>query len=185
MGKHPFSHYDNTLGTAVIAELEQAFDFKANIYFIVLGADALRQGNGQPAGGVANQVGKNGGHVVVPNRFGWGTLAHELGHAFGLGHDFRDDSYIMSYGDRQSPSLSACNAEFLSVHSYFNPRTPIAEVSPPLVELISSPAYLGGRKKHTRSAESPRSKWGSSSATLWGRWTSGVSWIGREKRSRH
>ena len=145
-GKHPFSHYDNTLGTAVIAELEQAFDFKANIYFIVLGADALRQGNGQPAGGVANQVGKNGGHVVVPNRFGWGTLAHELGHTFGLGHDFRDDSYIMSYGDRQSPSLSACNAEFLSVHSYFNPRTPIAEVSPPLVELISSPAYLAGAK---------------------------------------
>ncbi|MDE0683102.1 MAG: hypothetical protein OXI63_09330 [Candidatus Poribacteria bacterium] len=54
-GKHPFSHYDNTLGDAVIDELGQAFDLDANIYFIVLGADALRQGNGQPAAGVGDQ----------------------------------------------------------------------------------------------------------------------------------
>ena len=28
----------------------------------------------------------------------WVTIAHELGHAFGLLHDFRDNTYIMSYG---------------------------------------------------------------------------------------
>ena len=54
-GQHPFSHYDNTLGNAVVAELEQTFDLDANIYFIVLGTDALRQGNGQPAGGVGRR----------------------------------------------------------------------------------------------------------------------------------
>ena len=145
-GKHPFRHYDNTLGTAVIQELEQAFDFEANIYFIVLGADALRQGNGQPAGGVASKRGKNGGHVVVPNRFGWTTVAHELGHTFGLQHDFRDNSYIMSYGLRQDASLSAASAEFLSVSPFFNLRIPIAPMSPPTVELISSSTYAPGSK---------------------------------------
>ena len=144
-GQYPFRHYDNTLGYAVIEELEQVFDFNENIYFIVLGADALSQGDGQPAGGVADNKGKNGGHLLVPNGFGWGTVAHELGHTFGLAHDFRDNSYIMSYGHQYS-ALSACAADFLSVHPYFNPRIPIAEVSPPIIELISSPTYPAGAK---------------------------------------
>ena len=140
-GQHPFAHYDNTLGNAVIEELGQALDLGANIYFIVLGAEALRQGNGQPAGGVAYQLGKNGGHLVVPNEFTLFTVAHELGHTFGLGHDFRDDSYLMSYGNRQNPSLSACAAGFLSVSPYFNASIPIAGAPPPTIELISSPKY--------------------------------------------
>ena len=150
-GQHPFSHYDNTLGTAVIKELEQAYDLKANIYFIVLGAEALRQGNGRPILGVASQLGKNGGHLVVPNAFSRFTVGHELGHTFGLIHDFRDNSYIMSYGNRQNPSLSACAAEFLTVSPHLNPRIPIAETSPPTIELISSPTYPAGSKSiHVR-----------------------------------
>ena len=46
-------------------------------------------------------------------------IAHELGHTFGLYHDFRDGAYIMSYGNN-SDRLSACHAELLSVHPYFN-----------------------------------------------------------------
>ena len=64
-GQHPFSHYDNTLGTAVVAELEQTFDLDANIYAIVLGTDALRQSNRQRVGGVGWRHTKNGGALAV------------------------------------------------------------------------------------------------------------------------
>ena len=142
-GQHAFRHYDNTLGYAVIDELEQTFDLDANMYFIVLGTDALRQGNGQPAGGVGRRRTKNGGHLVVPDYFELFTVAHELGHTFGLYHDFRDDAYIMSYGWR-TERLSACAAEFLAAHTYFNPAIPIAEGQPPTVEIISSTRYQPG-----------------------------------------
>ena len=58
--------------------------------------------------------------------------AHELGHAFGLGHDFRDPSYIMSYGafatrdnsgaiQWHTPDrLSPCTVECLKVSRFFN-----------------------------------------------------------------
>ena len=140
-GKHPFSHYDNTLGTAVVAELEQTFDLDANIYFIVLGTDALRQGSGAPAGGVGDRRTKNGGDLVVPDRFDFFTVAHELGHSFGLPHDFRDNRYIMSYGFDQHGVLSACAAEFLAAHPYFNPGVPIEAGPPPAIELTSPLTY--------------------------------------------
>ncbi|MDE0040778.1 MAG: hypothetical protein OXT74_01975, partial [Candidatus Poribacteria bacterium] len=40
-GKHPFDEYADTLGDAVILELEQAFDFHANVYFVMLGTDSF------------------------------------------------------------------------------------------------------------------------------------------------
>ena len=143
-GRHPFSHYDNTLGNAVVAELEQTFDLDANIYFIVLGTDALRQGNGQPAGGVGRRRTKNGGYLVVPDRFGFFTVAHELGHTFGLHHDFRDNRFIMSYGGDARGVLSTCAAEFLAAHAYFNPAVPVSEGQPPTVEILSDTRYQPG-----------------------------------------
>ena len=144
-GQHPFSHYDNTLGNAVIDELEQGFNLDANVYFIVLGTNALRQSNGMPAGGVGHRFAKSGGALLVPNEFSWDTVAHELGHAFGLHHDFRDGAYIMSYGPGWS-RLSSCSAEFLSVHPYFNPQTRIEEGSVPSIEHISPRTYTAGAR---------------------------------------
>ena len=92
------------------------------------------------------QLRKNGGFALVFNEFIWFTATHELGHAFGLHHNFRDNAYIMSYGraNRSSAQLSACAAEYLAVHPYFNPDIPIEEGQPPTIELISSPEYPSG-----------------------------------------
>ena len=80
-----------------------------------------------------------------------GTLSHELAHAFGLPHDYRDGAYILSYGGRSRfpgggarKRISACTAEFLSVSPYFNTGVPIEEISPPSIKLISPSKYPGG-----------------------------------------
>ena len=141
-GQNPDSHYLDETFNAVISEVEQAFDVFQNIYFVVIDSVAIDIGNGRFAGGVGG--GRAIGDLLVSSDFHWTTAAHELGHAFGLEHDFRDGAYIMSYGpgwDRLSP----CHAEFLSVHPYFNPNIPNNKNNkdtPPLtLELISSFLY--------------------------------------------
>ena len=117
----------------------QMFDLSANIYLIVNDQAAGVQGSGSP-------FGKNGGSAMIYSGWDWFAAAHELGHALGLYHDFRDNTYIMSYGrrDRESAQLSACTAEYLAVHPHFNPDIPIEEAPPPTIELISSPNYPVG-----------------------------------------
>ena len=59
-------------------------------------------------------------------------VAHELGHAFGLPHDFRSGEYVMSYGhtkigdnwvfvDHPQSRLSAASAAILNQHRAFGP----------------------------------------------------------------
>ena len=142
-GQHPNSHYDNNPNSDLFSEIQQAgFDYPANVYFIVedVGSNTILG-----AGGVGTRLGKNGGYALVPGGFGFGTAAHEIGHAFGLFHDFRDGAYITSYGPGMN-QLSVCHAEYLSVHPYFNPDTSIEEGPPPTIELISSPQYPAGSK---------------------------------------
>ena len=66
-----------------------------------------------------------GGLAVIPasgDCFNVGVTAHELGHAMGLDHDFRDDTYLMGYGSQQRLSREA--AAWLDASRLFNPSQP-------------------------------------------------------------
>ena len=144
-GQHSDSHYLGNTSANVLDEIEQVFDPVINIYFIVIDNSINRIGSsGRRAGGVGGSRGKNGGYGLVHDKFNFRTAAHELGHAFGLRHDFRDNTYIMSYGSGQRRSLSACHAKYLAVHPYFNPDIPIEEVQSPTVERILPVTYPAG-----------------------------------------
>ena len=138
-GQHPESHYEY----GPVNEIFEIFDIDANIYSIIIDSASFLRGGGKWRG-------KNGGYAWLDDDYigstahgGYtGTTAHELGHAFGLQHDFRDGAYTMSYG--QGGRLSACAAEFLAVHPYFNPNISIEEGRPPTIEFISPPGYPAG-----------------------------------------
>ncbi len=135
-GQSPASAYGYMKG-----EIAQAFDNSANIILIVIDSPITSQ-HGLGTGT------KDSGWAIIYGGWNWFAAVHELGHTFGLHHDFRDDAYIMSYGraDRADARLSACAAEFLVVHPYFNPDVPLGNESPPTVELISSTKYRAGEE---------------------------------------
>ena len=145
-GKHPSHQY--TRGP--VDEISEVFDLRSNVYSIVTDF------GGSGCGGAGERRGKSGGYGRIhepcigypPGYYAWIT-AHELGHAFGLWHDFRDENYLMSYGLNivsHPDRLSASAAEFLSVHPYFNSAIPLEEGPPPTVELLSPVRYPAGSK---------------------------------------
>ena len=141
-GKHPDRHYLGNALDAVFNETDRVFDRATNIYFIIIdnSTNRARSSNCSYVGFGTNS-GKHGGHAWVAIAVDQTWVAHELGHAFGLDHDFNDSAYIMSYGPQRN-RLSACSAKSLSVHPYFNPNIPIEKEQAPTIELTSSPQYL-------------------------------------------
>ena len=149
-GQYADSHYlDNT--HVVYDEIDLAFDFERNVYVVVVdnSIDAIGLGGGRRAGGTGGRRGKSGGNALVPGNLNFEVVAHELGHAWGLSHDFHDGSYIMSYGPGRR-RLSACHAEYLAVHPYFNANSSFEfehKDQLPVVRLISPRGYPAGSER--------------------------------------
>ena len=166
-GQQSEIYYVDDTSYTVRAEIQQLFDVWQNIYLIVVDSDIDGIGTGVGSRRVranATSLGKNGGDALIPvhhfqkriksNEPGYDKLsAHEIGHTFGLQHDFRSGGYIMSYGagSNQAPldgpdqdRLSKCNADFLSVHPYFNPDIPTESGRSPTIEITSPRTYPAG-----------------------------------------
>ena len=120
LGKNNDKYYQTGTLDKIDTETKDSFGNK-DIRVIIVDVSTERvQGNC----GIARF---NGGPVLVPvsgdcvvGNEGVELIAHELGHAFNLEHDFRDDSYIMSYGSNRN-ELSKCAATMLNVSPFFNP----------------------------------------------------------------
>ncbi len=131
-----------------LGRIHQGFDLDANVYFIVLGneEDLLSQ---NAIGGLGQQYTKTGGWAMLGQYLDpdfVARAAHELGHAFGLEHNFNDGEYIMSYGPGRS-RLSELSAGHLAVHPHFNPASPTDQESHtelPTGQVVSSRTYQTG-----------------------------------------
>ncbi len=105
-------------------EINDQFDTSQNIYLMVLdySSEVLDASTTRACG--RGGTNRDGGFAILPASgpcFNLVNIAHELGHAFGLQHDFRSDEYMMSYGQNRN-KLSQCATEWLDVSRYFNPN---------------------------------------------------------------
>ena len=123
-GKYTDTYYDTETYTRVSEEIGEQFDLSQNLYLIAI--DTSSEKINQQWCGIGGLHGTVGGKAIVPasgicfdGDIGVATAAHEIGHALGLLHDFRNNTYMMSYGVNRN-QLSYCAAEWLDVSRYFN-----------------------------------------------------------------
>ena len=133
-GRTTADYYFIKTAKKVRREIDHIFDSSKNINLIVV--DINRTLTSKSSGIVSaspkpytidysnDSMGLQGGDLIMtvnPNGYSSALLARELGHTFGLDNDFRDASYLMSYG-RNQKRLSKSSAEWLDKSRYFNPN---------------------------------------------------------------
>ncbi len=142
-GKFEDKYYQKKSGK-VWTEIDKRFDTHNNIYLAVLESrEELLDGYACGFGGTR---GNFGGTVLIPASgrcfYEIAVTVHELGHAFGLAHDYRNNlKPWVDLFSNEPMTTSLCAAQWLDVHRYFNPyekpsnqRTKIQMTTPTRVE---------------------------------------------------
>ncbi len=131
-----YYNVESCFAERILPEISEQFDTSQNIY--VVAADVVYPGSYWRGGGQAYIGGSSILYIPLDDPFiDRYHAGHEIGHSFGLQHDFRYrntfGAEIMSYDvgiDFNDRRLSNCAVEWLDVHPYFNS----SETSPALNE---------------------------------------------------
>ena len=157
-GKFRERYYHNQTSDKVRAEVTEQFDISNNVYLIAVDISSQVIDNENTCGvGGSRWFGNEehqrvaGGYALIPASGDCfdnvQVAAHELGHAFGLEHDFRSDAYLMSYGIAPN-QLSKCAAEWLDASRFFNAeQTSFNE--PTTLQLLSQQRYPPNARNFT------------------------------------